>query len=165
MTPGQTVADLHAEVDRLSAERDELLTELDGRDEEARERWIERALAQTRIRAMAFRSGMSMELDPASEMVAHWVGAARGMLGSAENYSETPVEMTVGVAESPERFAFTLQRVGKLTPHQARLRAERERDDALAVLCHVREAVSLASAQAAIARFDEGDRAARQVGR
>jgi hypothetical protein len=77
---------------------------------------------------------MSMELEPAREMVAHWVGAARGMLGDAENYSETPVEMVVKVAESPETFAFTLQRVGKVTPHQARQRAEQERDRLRAAL-------------------------------
>jgi hypothetical protein len=127
-------ADMLAEITRLRAEHDELLTELDGRDEEARERWIDKTLNETGIKAMDFRNGMSMELEPAREMVAHWVGAARGMLGDAENYSETPVEMEVKVGESPERFVFTLQRAGKLTPHQARQKAEQERDDALARL-------------------------------
>jgi hypothetical protein len=127
-----TTARLVDEVHRLRREVDELLAELDGRDEEARERWIAKTLAETGIKAMEFRGGMSMELEPAREMVAHWVGAARGMLGDAPNYSETPIEMHVKVAESPETFAFTLQRVGKLTPHQARQRAERERDEARA---------------------------------
>lgn len=113
---------------KLARVAGELLAELDGRDEEARERWIANTLAETSIKAMEFRAGMSMELEPAREMVAHWVGAARGMLGDAPNYSETPIEMVVKVAESPETFAFTLQRVGKLTPHQARQQAEAERD-------------------------------------
>lgn len=86
--------------------------------------WIQKQLDETGLKAMDFRNGMSMELEPAREMVAHWVGAARGMLGNAPNYSETPIEMEVKVGESPERFAFTLQRVGKLTPHQARQQAE-----------------------------------------
>lgn len=113
-------------------ERTRLLAELGGRDEEARERWIEKQLAETGLKAMDFRNGMSMEIEPAREMVAHWVGAARAMLGDAPNYSETPIEMEVKVAESPERFAFIVQRVAPdaLTPHQARQRAEERAEKA-----------------------------------
>jgi len=102
--------------------------------EAAAQRWLDNQLAETGIRAMDFRNGAAMELEPAREMVAHWVGAARGMLGDAPNYSETPVEMVVKVGEDPERFAFTLQRVGKLTPHQARQQAEAARDDVLRIV-------------------------------
>jgi hypothetical protein len=114
------------DLDALYAERDALLAELGGREEEARERWIHKQLDETGLRAADFRTGMTMELEPAREMVAHWVGAARAMLGDAPNYTETPIEMEVKVAESPERYAFVLQRVapGALTPHQARQRAE-----------------------------------------
>lgn len=111
-------------LEKLYAERDALLAELGGRDEEARERWVRKQLDETGLKAMDFRNGMAMELEPAREMVACWVGAARAMLGDAPNYSETPVEMEVKVGESPERFAFILQRVGKVTPHQARQQAE-----------------------------------------
>lgn len=113
-------------LDALYAERDALLAELGGRDEAARERWIDKQLAETGLRAADFRNGMAMEIEPARELVAHWVGAARAMLGDAPNYTETPVEMEVKVGESPERFAFVLQRVAPdaLTPHQARQRAE-----------------------------------------
>jgi hypothetical protein len=93
-------------------------------DEAARERWIEKQLAETGLRSMDFRNGMAMDIEPARDLVAQWVGAARAMLGDAPNYSETPIEMVVKVGESPERFAFTLQRVGKLTPHEARRQAE-----------------------------------------
>ncbi|NUL14478.1 hypothetical protein [Streptomyces lunaelactis] len=86
--------------------------------------WIEKQLAETGLKSMDFRNGMTMEVEPARDMVAQWVGAARAMLGDAPNYTETPVEMVVKVAENPERFAFTLQRVGKITPHQARQQAE-----------------------------------------
>jgi hypothetical protein len=79
-----------------------------------------------------------MEIEPAREMVAQWVGAARAMLGDAPNYSETPIEMEVKVAESPERFAFVLQRVGKLTPHQARQQAEQRAEQAEAAIERVR---------------------------
>ncbi|WP_327655721.1 hypothetical protein [Streptomyces sp. NBC_00483] len=119
-------------LDELYAERDALLVELGGRDEEARDRWIEKQLAETGLKAMDFRNGMAMEIEPARELVAHWVGAARAMLGDAPNYTETPIEMEVKVGESPERFAFVLQRVapGALTPHQARQRAEERADQA-----------------------------------
>src|SRR5215207_306672 len=40
--------------------------------------------------------------------------------------------MEVKLANEFERYAFTLQRVGALTPHEARMRAEKERDEALA---------------------------------
>ncbi|MCW2895671.1 MAG: hypothetical protein JWO75_5160 [Actinomycetia bacterium] len=90
----------------------------------AAERWINKQLDETGLKSMDFRNGMTMDIEPAREMVAQWVGAARAMLGDAPNYSETPIEMVVKVAEDPERFAFTLQRVGKLTPHQARQAAE-----------------------------------------
>lgn len=93
-------------------------------DDDACTRYAEQVADETRLKTADFRNGMAMELEPARDMVAAWVGAARGMLGDAENYSETPVEMEVKVGESPERFAFTLQRVGKLTPHQARQRVE-----------------------------------------
>ncbi|MFI8853652.1 hypothetical protein ACIGW3_26150 [Streptomyces sp. NPDC053499] len=120
------------ELDALYAEREQLLAELGGRDEEARERWVQKQLAETGLRAADFRNGMAMEIEPARELVAHWVGAARAMLGDAPNYTETPVSMEVKVGESPERFAFVLQRVGygALTPHEARQRAEEERDGA-----------------------------------
>jgi hypothetical protein len=108
----------------------ELETELDGRSDEAAERWIQKQLAETGLRMADFRNGMSMELEVARDLVAAWCGAARAMLGDAPNYSETPITMTVKVGESPETFAFTLQRVGALTPHQARLNAEAERDAA-----------------------------------
>lgn len=103
-------------------------------DQAAAQQWIQKQLEETGLKSMDFRNGMAMDLEPAREMVAHWVGAARAMLGDAPNYSETPITMDVKVAESPETFAFTLQRVGKLTPHQARQRAEARIAAALAVL-------------------------------
>lgn len=93
-------------------------------DQATAQQWIQKQLDETGLKAMDFRNGMAMEIEPAREMVAHWVGAARAMLGDAPNYSENPIEMEVKVGESPERFVFILQRAGKLTPHQARLKAE-----------------------------------------
>lgn len=94
--------------------------------DEAAQRWADQQLAETKLRSADFRNGIAMDIEPARESVARWVGAARAMLGEAPNYTETPIEMHVKVAESPERFAFVLQRVapGALTPHQARQRAE-----------------------------------------
>jgi hypothetical protein len=131
-------------LDALYDEREQLLNELGGRDEEARERWIEQQLDETGLKAMDFRNGMAMELEPARELVAHWVGAARAMLGDAPNYTETPIEMEVKVGESPERFAFVLQRVAPdaLTPHQARQRAEERADKAEAAIDRARKLAS-----------------------
>ncbi|MFH8813077.1 hypothetical protein ACH4GZ_38760 [Streptomyces hygroscopicus] len=121
--------------------------------EAAAKQWIEKQLAETGLRAMDFRHGMSMEIEPAREMVAHWVGAARAMLGDAPNYSETPVEMQVKVGESPERYAFVLQRVGKLTPHQARERAEQRLDRVLAECDAMEQA--MANGHASLHRLHE----------
>lgn len=126
------------DLDELYAEREQLLAELDGRSEEARERWIQKQLDETGLKSMDFRNGMTMDIEPARDMVAQWVGAARAMLGDAPNYTETPIEMVVKVAEAPERFAFTLQRVGKLTPHQARQAAEQRAEKAEAANARVR---------------------------
>ncbi|MFD7980238.1 hypothetical protein [Streptomyces sp. NPDC059071] len=117
-------ANTQPDIDALRAEIAELHAELDGRDEEARERWIQKQLDETSLKSTDFRNGIAMDIAPAREAVALWVGAARSMLGNAPNYSETPIEMTVSVAEDPERFVFTLQRAGKLTPHEARQKAE-----------------------------------------
>lgn len=102
-------------------------------DDAATERYVRQQLAETGIRSMDFRNGMTMELQPARDLVAAWVAAARTMLGDAENYSETrvdlpKVEMEVKLAGELERYVFVCQRVGKLTPHEARQRAEAERD-------------------------------------
>lgn len=122
-------------LDALYAEREQLLAELDGRDEEARERWVQKQLAETGLKAADFRNGMAMEIEPARELLAHWVGAARAMLGDAPNYTET-VAMDVKVAEAPERYTLVVQRVAPdtLTPHQARQRAEQQRGEVLRVV-------------------------------
>ncbi|WP_399554206.1 hypothetical protein OG582_40490 (plasmid) [Streptomyces anulatus] len=94
--------------------------------EEAAHQWIEKQLEQTGIRAMDFRNGMQMEMEPARELLASWVAAARTMLGDAPNYTETKISMDVKVAESPEMYTLVVQRnaPGVLTPHEARQKAE-----------------------------------------
>ncbi|MCA1218673.1 hypothetical protein [Streptomyces sp. 8L] len=126
---------LPAQLARVTAERDELLTELDGRDAEARERWIQKSLDETRIRSMEFRNGAEMQIEPARELLAHWVAAARAVLGDAPNYSET-VAMDVKVAESPARYSLVVQRLAPraLTPHEARQRAEADLSSVLRIV-------------------------------
>jgi hypothetical protein len=111
-------------------------------DEEAVNRMAGTFVDETRIRAMDFRNGASMDLVPSQTLVAHWVAAAKTWLGDAPNYTETALEFggkvstEVKLAGEFERYVFILQRVGpgKLTPHQARKKAEAERDKALAEL-------------------------------
>lgn len=88
-------------------------------------------IKNTGIRSMEFRDGATMQFKAARELAAHWVGASRALLEGADNYSETT--MTFGIPEDfPNRYSFVVQRVGKLTPHEARRKAEAERDEALA---------------------------------
>lgn len=92
----------------------------------AAQQWIQKQLDETGIRSMDFRNGMHMELEPARELLAHQVAAARAMLGDAPNYTETKLEWDVKVAESPEMYTIVIQRhaPGALTPHEAREKAE-----------------------------------------
>lgn len=110
------------------------------------QRWITEQMAQVGVRAAEYRNGVAtMDLEPAREMVAMWVGACRGLIGTGPNYSETVltdrvdhlakrgdrIEMGVKVAESTDKYIITVQRdaFGTLTPHEARMRAEKQRDD------------------------------------
>jgi hypothetical protein len=126
------------EIAHFNSERlaDAVLAEI---DDEAIDRMAKHYINETHIKALEIRDGANLELKPAQDMVALWVAAARTMLGDAENYSETPVglpssvSMDVKLAGEYEMFTLTVQRAGKLTPHQARIKAERERDDARAL--------------------------------
>lgn len=112
-------------------------------DEAVAQRWITDQMAQVSVKSAEFRNGTAtMDLEPAREMVAMWVGACRGLIGVGPNYSETiltdrvdhlanvgdKVEMGVKVAESTDRYIITVQRdaFGTLSPHEARQKAEDE---------------------------------------
>lgn len=128
--PGRYIADVHAH-DLADA----VLAVV---DDEAIDRMAQHYVDDTRIRAMEFRNGAEMKLKPAQDMAAMWVAAAKTMLGDAENYTETEVglpsvSMDVKLAGEYEMFTLTVQRARKLTPHQARQRAEEQRDDARAL--------------------------------
>lgn len=152
-SPGAAPAGTGAELARARAESEATLNALHGRilavlgprrrglaeavmaeiEQEAIDRMTEVFVSETRIRSMDFRNGAAMDLEPSRTLAATWVGAARGMLAGAPNYSETEVdfgladppgvEMTVGLG-GEERYVFRVQRRGKLTPHQARQKAE-----------------------------------------
>ncbi len=117
---------LLAEVDRLRG----------GAYAEAVERYAADLANQVHIRSMEIRGGtFSLSLEDAREMTAAYVATARAMLGDAENYSETrvdfpseKVELELKLAGEVDRYVFTVQRAGKLTPHEARVKAEAERD-------------------------------------
>jgi hypothetical protein len=116
-----THTDWKERAEQARAEADELRAELERRITADAE-----ALAdQTLMRGLTVERGkLELNLIPPREIVAVWVHAAREMLGDAPNY----VEMEVKLAGEVEGFAFVLQRVGKLTPHEARQQAEAERD-------------------------------------
>lgn len=105
--------------------------------EAALDRMADQLMEETKLKALDFRNGVHMDIEPARELAAIWVAAARTMLGDAENYSVTKVEFDVGLAvdrENPkpkEMYTLVVQRAGGLTPHEARQRAEAERDQAL----------------------------------
>ena len=84
---------------------------------------------QTRLRSLTARPGsLTVDLEPPHELAVAMVEQAKQILGDAPNYTETPLTLTVKAAGEVERYAFTVQRVGKLTPHEAREQAEAERD-------------------------------------
>ncbi|MFE9099768.1 hypothetical protein [Actinomadura geliboluensis] len=89
------------------------------------DKMAERLLEETSVRALQIREGKAeLEVEPARELAAIWVGVARTMLNGGENYSETPVEFEVGLAGERDRYVLIVQRLGKLTPHEARGLAE-----------------------------------------
>lgn len=115
---------LQSELNRTKSELDQL--KADGGD-----RFVQQLVDETRLRSMEFRNGTAvMEMDTARELTAGFVAAARTMLGNAPNYTETRVALDVKVAESPELYTLVVQRhaPGALTPHEARLKAESDRD-------------------------------------
>lgn len=108
---------------------------------------------QTLLSKMSIDEGaLQIDVVPPREVVINQVLAARAMLGDAENYSETPVELPpsveMGIGTAGERYVVIVQRPGKLTPHQARRQAEAERDE-------IRDAVQ--------ALADEQDQAAADL--
>lgn len=121
--------------DELEAVAEELLHDA------AVQAWVEQQMAQFKVNALSLRNGFEMDMEPAEEMALLWVAAARTLLQEAENYCERVLtrpedsekasySMGVAIPELPERYVLTVQRVapGKLTPHEARVRAEHERD-------------------------------------
>ncbi|MFD4786571.1 hypothetical protein ACFWN1_05715 [Streptomyces sp. NPDC058459] len=118
-------------LDALYAELVALGEELGGRNEEARERWVRKQEEQLGIKWADFRAGnWQMDLAAGRDFAAAYVAAASALLGDAPNYSETRLEFDVKIAESPETYTLVVQRHGPgvLTPHEARQRAEAERD-------------------------------------
>lgn len=113
-------------------------------DEEAVNRMADRFVDEARIKAIDFRNGVDMDLEPSKTVVAHWVAAAKAWLDSykAVNYTETEVKL----AGEADRFAFILQRVGpgKLTPHEARKAAEAEVERLRAEVAGLREQLEVA---------------------
>ncbi|WP_329431032.1 hypothetical protein OG339_48600 (plasmid) [Streptosporangium sp. NBC_01495] len=70
--------------------------------------------------------GWGLTAHVPNEITGALVGWARTMLGDAPNYVEQSFTFTD--RQEGERFAITVQRVGNLTPHEARQQAEAERD-------------------------------------
>lgn len=93
---------------------------------------------QTLIRELSVKDGgINLDLIPPHEIALLFVHAAKGMLGDAPNYSETPVafpreavSMEVKAAGEYDSYVLTVQRKGKLTPHEARQAAEKRAERA-----------------------------------
>lgn len=138
-------------LEALYEEREQLLAELDGRDEEARERWIQKQEEQLGIKWADFRAGnWEMDLQSGRDFAAAYVAAARALLGDAPNYTETKLMFDVKIAECPETYTLVVQRhaPGVLTPHEARVQAERRAERAEAAIERVRHVAALIEAAA-----------------
>lgn len=99
-----------------------------------------------------------VELEPARELLMLWCAAVRKMLEGAENYGECEVTTkppTEAVAmdiqdgrHNVDAYTLTLQRRFRPTPHELRQRAERERDQARALLDSEQKRCAAAEADA-----------------
>ncbi|MGR6922596.1 hypothetical protein ACU635_50795 [[Actinomadura] parvosata] len=122
-------------VDAVLAVRDEVLEELRTALERRIDADAEALADQTLMKGLTVKDGaVNLDLIPPREIAAIWVHCAVGMLGDAPNYTETEVKMpSVSMEISPagtyDRYALIVQRVGRLTPHEARQQAEAERDE------------------------------------
>ena len=136
------VADLCGVIERLGARLAEF-------EEQGIDKFAADLAERAGIRSMEIRDGgFNMDIVEAREITANYVAAARAMLGDAENYSETRVDfpaehvdLELKLAGELERYVFTVQRAGKVTPHEARVKAEQERDDARALALACRESI------------------------
>lgn len=93
---------------------------------------------QIRLKSLNIVGGIAtFELLPPESFANVFVESARASLeeASAENY----VEYEIRDNKTNERFAVVVQRVGKLTPHAARLEAEKERDELRATNLRLRD--------------------------
>jgi hypothetical protein len=108
--------------------------ENEGLREQAANAAAEALVRQTTLKGMSVEDGATLlELGPPRELVIAYVDAARKLLGDAPNYSETRIDfpavsMEFKAAGEFERYILTVQRAGKVTPHDARRKAEAERD-------------------------------------
>ncbi|MEV1245129.1 hypothetical protein [Nonomuraea sp. NPDC049750] len=125
-----TNTDWKERAEHARAEADQLRAELARRIDADAESLADRTL----LKGLSVKDGaVNLDLIPPREIAAVWVRCAVGMLGDAPNYTETEVKMpSVSMEISPagtlDRYALIVQRVGKLTPHEARQAAEAERD-------------------------------------
>lgn len=100
---------------------------------ETQERFENRAVDEAQLKGLSIDEGAAaLEIVPSREVLISFVLAARDMLAGAPNYSETPVEvpssvsLDLGAAGEPERYILTVQRAGRITPHEARQQAEQQ---------------------------------------
>lgn len=133
-----TLEDPRPADDRVSPRAVLAAIEAAGSDDAA----VEALVNQAAVRGLTVQGGRAeLEVVPPHELAVEWVRAARGMLADAPNYAETTVafpeetvSMEVGAAGEPDRYILTVQRAGKLTPHQARRQAEAALAEAWAAL-------------------------------
>ncbi len=126
----------------------ELETQVEQLHQAAADAHAEAIVRQTTLQGMTVEDGAAhLQLGPPRELVIAYVHAARELLGDAENYSETRIDfpsvsMEFKAAGEFERYALVVQRAGKMTPHEARRKAEAERDAALAQVEAVRDLIA-----------------------
>lgn len=115
---------------QMAQDREHLLTEVERLDAELARRDhadVEDLVDQVKVRGLTVGpQGVALDMEPPHELVDAMVEQAKRILGDAPNYTETPVTLTMKAAGEVQRYAFTVQRVGNLTPHQAREKAEAE---------------------------------------
>lgn len=130
---------------KLERERDEARAEANRLIDLGMDRVASELIDKTALKSMEYREGrLSMEMEPALEIAAAFAACARTMLGDAPNYTETKLEFQVSEAGQAEVYTFVVQRnaPGAMTPHEARRKAEAERDEAREKIDHTTKLLS-----------------------
>lgn len=105
-------------------------------DAEAECEKLQKALSDEMFRETYIKGCIDGSLGLSGDMVKTFASIVAGIF--LENGIENYLQITVTHQKTGDEFVLSLQKVGRMTPHEFRLQAERERDEARAELAMLR---------------------------